>query len=260
MLFSPLCSGSSGNASYLEAGGARLLIDAGLPASRITALLEDIDVEANTLRGILVTHEHSDHVAGVGVLSRRYDLPVYATAGCWAQMRHMLGEIKPRNIRVIEPDQAFFIQELSVLPFSTPHDAAEPVGFLFEQNGRKVALMTDIGHVSSHMLERIAGSDLLLLESNHDVEMLRAGGYPYPLKMRILSASGHLSNEDAGLVLVKLYQSGLRNAIIGHLSRENNTPDLALLTVLSVLAQAGIEDMRVDVALHDRPCGIFDLP
>ncbi len=259
MLFSPLCSGSSGNASYLEAGGARLLIDAGLPASRITALLEDIDVEPKTLRGILVTHEHSDHVAGVGVLSRRFDLPIYATAGCWAHMRHTLGEIKPRNIRVIVPDQAFFMEELCILPFATPHDAAEPVGFVFEQNGHKLALMTDIGHVSSHMLESIAGADLLLLESNHDVEMLRAGGYPYPLKMRILSANGHLSNEDAGLVLVKLYQSGLRNAIIGHLSRENNHPDLALLTVLSVLAQAGIEDMRVDVALHDRPCGVFDL-
>lgn len=260
MIFSPLCSGSSGNASYLEAGATRLLIDAGLPASRITALLEDIDVEPRTLSGILVTHEHSDHTAGVGILSRRFDLPVYATAGCWAHMQRAVGEIKPRNIRVIEPDQAFFIHGLSVLPFPTPHDAAEPVGFLFEQDGRKIAYLTDIGHVSSHMLERITGADLLLLESNHDVEMLRAGSYPYPLKMRILSASGHLSNEDAGLVLARLYQSGLRNAIIGHLSRENNTPDLALLTVLSVLEEAGIEDMRVDVALHDRPCGIFELP
>ncbi len=259
MIFSPLCSGSSGNASYLEAGGARLLIDAGLPARRITALMDEIGREPRGLSGILVTHEHTDHIAGIGVLCRRYGLPVYATAGCWQRMRLNLGEIPPRSMRVIEADHDFFIQGLRILPFSTPHDAAAPVGYIFTEAGRKLALMTDVGHVSKHMLELCEGADLVLLEANHDVDMLRAGSYPYPLKMRILSARGHLCNEDAGLVLAKLYQSGLRCAILGHLSRENNTPELALLTVRSILQQAGAEDMRVDVALCDHPTGIFEL-
>lgn len=260
MLFSPLCSGSGGNASYLEAGAARLLIDAGLAASRVAALLEAVDATPKQLTAILVTHEHSDHTAGVGVLSRRYDLPVYATAGCWTSMRRAVGEIAPRNIRVIEADQPFMIRGLSVRPFSTPHDAADPVGYVFSHNGGSVALMTDVGHVSAHMLDCAAGADLVLLEANHDTDMLRAGNYPYPLKLRILSAQGHLSNEDAALVLARLYRGGLRNAIIGHLSNENNTPELALMTVLSVLQEAGIEDMRIDVALPDRPCGVFTLP
>ncbi|MDO4572916.1 MAG: MBL fold metallo-hydrolase [Clostridia bacterium] len=259
MLFSPLCSGSGGNASYAEAGGARLLIDAGLPARRVEALLREIGAAPEALDGILVTHEHSDHIAGVGVLSRRYDLPVYANAGCWAKMRPALGDIRPRNLRVVEPGREFFIRSLGILPFPTPHDAASPVGYALRAEGRRIALMTDIGHVSDGMLEAVAGVDLLLIEANHDVDMLRAGGYPYALKMRILSARGHLSNEDAGRVLARLYRTGLRSAILGHLSRDNNTPELALLTVQSVLEEAGIGDMALHMALRDRPCGLFEL-
>jgi len=260
MLFSPLCSGSSGNASYLAAGGVRLLVDAGVTAKRMESLLDMIDVSAKELDAILVTHEHSDHVSGVGVLSRRYDLPVYAAAECWEHMPASLGDIATKNKRVFEPDHDFYLQQLCVHPFSTPHDAAHAVGYSFFHDGKKLSIMTDIGHVSSGMLDEVAGSDLLLLEANHDVDMLKAGSYPYPLKMRILSSRGHLCNEDAGLVLQKLYDRGVKNAILGHLSQENNTPELALVTVQTVLESAGLLDnMFVTVADRYQPCGVFEL-
>lgn len=260
MLFSPLCSGSSGNASYLEAGGVRLLVDAGVSAKRMQDLLTMIDVSAKTLDAILVSHEHTDHIAGVGVLSRRYDLPVYAAAECWEHMPASLGAIPQKNKRVFEPDRDFYLRQLCVHPFSTPHDAAHAVGYSFHCAGKKLSIMTDIGHVSGGMLDAVADSDLLLLEANHDVEMLKAGSYPYPLKMRILSSRGHLCNEDAGLVLQKLYDRGVKNAILGHLSQENNTPELALVTVQTVLESAGLLDrMFVTVASRSEPCGVFEL-
>ena len=217
MLFSPLCSGSSGNASFVDAGGVRLLVDAGVPGRRMKELMDMIDVAPETLNAILVTHEHSDHVAGVGVLSRRYDLPVFAAAECWQSMPKSIGEIAPKNVRVFEPDRDFYLKQLCVHPFTTPHDSAHAVGYTFVHDGKKLSIMTDIGHVSNTMLDAVAFSDLILLEANHDVDMLKAGSYPYPLKMRILSSRGHLCNEDAGLVLQKLHARGVKNAILGHL-------------------------------------------
>ena len=260
MLFSPLCSGSSGNASYLEAGGVRLLVDAGVTAKRMKELMDLIDVSPETLNAILVTHEHTDHISGVGVLSRRYDIPVYAAAECWENMPASIGEIAPKNVRVFEPDREFYLGQLCVHPFTTPHDAAHAVGYAFVHGGKKLSIMTDIGHVSNTMLDAVAQSDLILLEANHDVDMLKAGSYPYPLKMRILSSRGHLCNEDAGLVLQKLHNRGVKNAILGHLSLENNTPELALITVQSVLEEAGLlESMFVTVADRFQPCGLFEL-
>ena len=260
MLFSPLCSGSSGNASFVDAGGVRLLVDAGVPGRRMKELMDMIDVAPETLNAILVTHEHSDHVAGVGVLSRRYDLPVFAAAECWQSMPKSIGEIAPKNVRVFEPDRDFYLKQLCVHPFTTPHDSAHAVGYTFVHDGKKLSIMTDIGHVSNRMIDAVANSDLILLEANHDVEMLKAGSYPYPLKMRILSSHGHLCNEDAGLVLQKLHDRGVKNAILGHLSEENNTPELALVTVQSVLEEAGLLDsMFVTVADRFRPCGLFEL-
>ena len=260
MLFSPLCSGSSGNASFVDAGGVRLLVDAGVPGRRMKELMDMIDVAPETLNAILVTHEHSDHVAGVGVLSRRYDLPVFAAAECWQSMPKSIGEIAPKNVRVFEPDRDFYLKQLCVHPFTTPHDSAHAVGYTFVHDGKKLSIMTDLGQVSNTMLDAVAFSDLILLEANHDVDMLKAGSYPYPLKMRILSSRGHLCNEDAGLVLQKLHARGVKNAILGHLSQENNTPELALVTVQSVLESAGLlESMFVTVADRFQPCGLFEL-
>lgn len=260
VIFCPLCSGSSGNAAYYDGGGVRLLIDAGISCRRITALLQDIGVDPGTLDAILVTHEHSDHIQGVRVVSDKYGVPVYAAPDCWIQMRMSGHFVPPARMRVFEPDAAFYLGNVRVLPFTTPHDSAHAVGFSLETGGKKVTLMTDIGCVTGHMLDVAAGSDLLLMESNHDVDMLKAGSYPYPLKQRILSKTGHLSNEDAGLAAVKLFGRGVRNVILGHLSQENNTKELALLTVESVLEDAGVlEAMHVVVAERDHPCGVYEL-
>lgn len=261
VVFCPLCSGSSGNAAYFEGGGIRLLIDAGLSCRRITALLGEIGVTPDTLDAILITHEHSDHIAGARVLSDKYGLPVYAAPDCWLAMRIAGHGVSAERMRVFEPDTEFYLGQVRVLPFTTPHDSAHAVGFSLFAEGKKVTVMTDIGCVTNHMLDVAAGSDLLLMESNHDVDMLKAGSYPYPLKQRILSRTGHLNNEDAGLAAVKLFGRGVRNIILGHLSQENNTKELALLTVESVLEDAGVLDaMHIIVAERDRPCGVYELP
>lgn len=260
MIFSPLASGSSGNASFLEADGLRILIDAGMTGKRMAELLHRIDIEPSTIDAILVTHEHTDHIAGVGVLSRRYGIPVYANAECFERILPLIGNLSARNMRVFEPDHAFFIRSVRVFPFSTPHDAVHSVGYTIEADHGKVSVMTDIGHVTSEMLDAVSGSDILVIEANHDVDMLRAGSYPYSLKQRILGARGHLSNEDCGKTLVKLHEHGVRNAILGHLSTENNTPELARVTVEDVLEDAGIrDDMFLSVANRFEPTGVFTI-
>lgn len=260
MLFCPLCSGSSGNASFLEAEGRRFLIDAGLTRKRIAALLESIGVPLHTIDAVFLTHEHVDHVAGAGVLARAHHIPVYAAADCFSALPPSVGEIPAACMRVFEPDREFFCGKVRVFPFSTPHDAAHAVGYSFMAEGRKVTVMTDVGHVDDRLLTQLSGSDLVLLEANHDVDMLLAGPYPYPLKQRILSRRGHLCNEDCGRALIALHERGVRNVILGHLSRENNTPELARVTIEAMLESAGIlSDMRVSVALRDRPLGMFEI-
>lgn len=260
MLFCPLCSGSSGNSTFVEAGDCRILIDAGVTAKRIEALLGAIGIAPESLTAILITHEHSDHIQGVRVLSRKYDLPVYAGADCWAAIKRTITDLPARNIRVFEPDQPFLLGDVSILPFSTPHDSAHAVGYTITHAGKKCSVMTDIGCVTQHMIDVVAESDILLIEANHDVDMLKAGSYPYALKQRILSSRGHLCNEDSGNALVKLFARGVHNVILGHLSKENNTRELALVTVESVLESAGIlEAMHVIVAERDRPCGVYEI-
>ena len=209
---------------------------------------------------MFITHEHVDHVAGAGVLARAHHIPVYAAADCFSALPPSVGEIPAACMRVFEPDREFFCGKVRVLPFSTPHDAAHAVGYSFMAEGRKVTVMTDVGHVDDRLLTQLSGSDLVLLEANHDVDMLLAGPYPYPLKQRILSRRGHLCNEDCGRALIALHERGVRNVILGHLSRENNTPELARVTIEAMLESAGIlSDMRVSVALRDRPLGLFEI-
>lgn len=260
MLFSPLASGSSGNSTFVEAGGLRILIDAGLSAKRLTELLDAIDIKAHTIDAILVTHEHSDHIAGIAVLSKRYCIPVYANRETFFAMREKRVSISPCNVRVVEPDVPFYLKGVEILPYATPHDSARSMGYTLTSNGGKCTVMTDIGHVSDHMLEVARDSDILLLEANHDVDMLKSGPYPFSLKRRILSKNGHLSNDDAGAALVKFFGFGVRNVILGHLSRENNTPELARVTVESILEENGVLDaMHVEVAKRDEPTGIYEI-
>ena len=255
----PLCSGSSGNSTYLETEDARILIDAGLSCKRISELLDSVGVRAADLTALFITHEHVDHIRGVEVLSRKYGIPVYANAGCWGKLITLCPKIPPAMVRVFESDMDFYLGKTRVFPFTTPHDAAASVGYVFTSAGHKAAVCTDIGHMDRRMLSLLAGADIQILEANHDVDMLMAGPYPYKLKKRILSMNGHLSNEDCGRALVELYATGVRSVILGHLSAENNFPPLAVETVKSVLEMAGITDMRIALAGRNEPTGIFEV-
>ncbi|NLG24753.1 MAG: MBL fold metallo-hydrolase [Clostridiales bacterium] len=258
--FCPMFSGSSGNALYVGSGEVHLLVDAGKPGSRVAAELAGVRVDARHLAGILITHEHNDHIAGAGILSRRYDLRIYASGRAWAAMEDRLGKIAPHNVCVFEPGEDFYIGHLSVTPFRTPHDAVDPVGFAFRAGGLKLAVATDIGCVRESWIEQVAGADIALLESNHDVGMLKAGRYPYELKRRILSSHGHLSNDDAACAAVELCRRGVRNIILGHLSGENNFPELAYQSAAQALAQAGFApgvDVGLSVALRERRSALF---
>ena len=248
-VFAPLFSGSSGNSLYVEMGGARVLVDAGLSGSRIAAEMEKAGFSMQGLDALLITHEHSDHIGGVGVLSRRYGLPIYATEGTWAEMEHRLGRLEADKRRIVRAGEDFYLGRMNVTAFSIPHDAAEPVGYAFRCDGRKAATATDIGHLREDWLSQVEGCDILLLEANHDVDMLKAGRYPYDLKKRILGRRGHLSNEEAGAAAVELYRRGVRHIILGHLSKENNFPELAWQTVACALNEAGITP-GVDIGLH----------
>lgn len=257
----PLFSGSSGNCILLEAGGQRVLIDAGLPGRSIETALNSVGVPPETVGAILVTHEHTDHVRGIGVLSRRYDLPVYANMGTWQGMEQEVGRISQKNVRVFETGREFYMKELLVQSFAIPHDANEPVGYSFHGDGRCVGVMTDVGCIYEELLDAVEESELLLIESNHDEEMLKVGPYPYPLKRRILGDKGHLSNVNCGKALTRLYTRGLRCAILGHLSKENNYERLALETVRMELREQDIPDeaFKLTVAHRDRVTGVFEL-
>lgn len=261
MRFCPLYSGSSGNALLVLADGAAILVDAGLPGRVVAEALAAAGVAPEQLSGILVTHEHSDHVKGVGILARRYRLPVYANAGTWRGMRPLIGEIPPAQMRVFETERDFYLGGVNVLPYKTPHDANESVGFVFQSGGSKLSILTDAGHVNERMLDAVSGSGLILIESNHDVEMLKAGRYPFPLKRRILGDEGHLSNDACGAALTALYGRGVRRAVLGHLSRENNFESLALETVRAALRASDVPDeaFALSVAHRDRVGEIYEV-
>ena len=263
LTFCPLFSGSSGNALFIGAGDTRILIDAGMPGKAIEGALREIGILPETLSGIAVTHEHSDHVKGVGIISRKYHVPVYANERTWNAMARAVGQIDPRNLRIVEDEEDFYIGDLALYPFSIPHDAADPVGYRVFYGGRSVAAATDMGYVKKSVLKTLAGTDVLLLESNHDPDLLMQNPhYSLYLKQRILGNHGHLSNADSAEALLALYETGVRQVLLGHLSGENNTPELALSTAVERLKRAGVrlnEEIGLGVAWRDRVSRKFEI-
>lgn len=261
MRFSPLYSGSSGNCSIVTIGKTNILVDAGMTGKAILSALETVGVDPCKLNAIVVTHEHSDHIKGVGVFSRKYDIPVYANEGTWKAMSPLIGDVSMHNIRTFVNGQNFYIGDADITPFNISHDAADPVGYSFCGGGARIVYMTDTGCVNEALRTIASGADLLFLEANHDVDMLKRGPYPYPLKKRILSEKGHLSNVAAGEFLKKLFPTGVRRVILAHLSRENNTEQIAYSTVRQALVDDGIPEKEffLTVAHRERVTGIFDL-
>ena len=204
----PLFSGSSGNSVYMACGGVKLLVDAGMSAARVEANLREIGVDIRNIDAILVTHEHIDHVRGLGVLCRRYGMPVYANEGTWQGILQRETGIPQKCMRTFYTGEDFYIGALNVHPFPIPHDAADPVGFAFDCQGLRCGVATDIGHISETWMRAVSGCQALVLEANHDVDMVRRGPYPQRLKQRILGQRGHLNNEDCARALCELAESG----------------------------------------------------
>ncbi len=261
MFVCPLVSGSSGNATYVAAGKTRILIDCGKSGRLIESCLRQIGVEPSSLTHLLTTHAHTDHTQGLGVLSRKYDLPIYASLGTWDEMRQKrtLGTVAPKNVKIFQTNAAAKTLDLGDLQatfFSTPHDACDSVGYLVSDGRATFGLATDVGCVSATLRENLIGANVVLLEANHDVETLQKGPYPFVLKRRILGERGHLSNDAAGEFAIELIRGGAERVFLGHLSRENNTPELAYRTVERVLRDAGIEprkDCEVYMTRRDEP-------
>lgn len=248
--FRTLVSGSSGNAVLLSYNRVNLLIDCGVSGKQITSSLSAMDIAPADISYILVTHEHIDHTKGVGILSRRYNIPVVASDGTWRNME--IGKIAPDNRISFSDYSQMDIGGIGVTPFEIPHDAAMPTGYRFDIGSQSFAVATDMGHITDSTKKVLAGCDYVVLEANYDEMMLEHGRYPYPLKRRIGSRKGHLCNDDAGVFSKFLVENNTKHIILGHLSNENNSPEKAFETVARELEFA---DMKVgsDILLSIAP-------
>lgn len=237
--FSVLASGSTGNAFYVGTDKHSLLVDAGLSGKQLELLFKDISKEIKHLSGILVTHEHSDHIKGLGVLARKYKLPIYANEKTWQAMERNIGEIPTEQKFIFQMGSVKTFGNIDVESFGVSHDAAEPMFYAFHHEGKKVVLITDTGYVSDRMKGTIENADAYVFESNHDVSMLQMGHYPWSIKRRILSDVGHVSNEDAALAMSDVIGDRTKRIYLAHLSKDNNLKDLARMSVKQTLESKG---------------------
>ncbi|WP_084155935.1 MBL fold metallo-hydrolase [Halomonas halocynthiae] len=233
LFFASLGSGSQGNATLVSDGITRVLVDCGFTLKETEQRLARLGVSACQLDAILVTHEHGDHIGGVGPLARRYKLPVYLTPGTWRAGK--LGRIAPQQLFWITPQQRFALVSLTIDPITVPHDAREPVQFCFSTDACRLGLLTDLGHASAHVISAFRGCDALLLECNHDTQLLQEGPYPASLKRRVGGRWGHLANRQAAQLLQQLGLDRLQHIVCSHLSEQNNRPELVLESLCPLL-------------------------
>ncbi|QAY67525.1 MBL fold metallo-hydrolase [Paenibacillus protaetiae] len=255
--FTVLASGSTGNATIIHNGDKMIMVDAGLSVKKLEELMLERGVRGHQLDALFVTHEHSDHIKGLGAFARKHDLQVFANEATWGAMERHVGKIAPEKRVVMQTGEAVLIGSMEVQSYPISHDAAEPVGYTFTEYGEKLALATDLGYMSDKVKKHIIDSDVLVLESNHDTEMLRMGRYPWNIKRRILSDVGHLSNVAAGEALCELLTDRTKRVYLAHLSLDHNMMDLAMMTVQSVLEDRGLffkkDEFPLRPTYHDRP-------
>lgn len=247
-----IASGSSGNSILVGSDNTTLLVDVGISKKRITEGLKNADVDFSDIDGILITHEHIDHVKSLGVISRSYNIPIYATEETNRQLTYMkkqLGDFDFDLLTNIEVDKSFTIGDIEITPHAIWHDAADPVCYSFINNGKKASIATDMGDFDDYIVNCLKDSDAMLIEANHDVKMLEVGPYPYQLKMRILGKRGHLSNELSGKLIRQLLNDHIHCIMLGHLSDKNNYPDIAYLTVKQELMGNGFTDDMNELGL-----------
>jgi len=249
-----LASGSRGNCALVASARTRILVDAGISCRETFKRMKLAGEDPQALSAILITHEHSDHVYGLATLAKKLSIPIFMTApthAAWARaMRNVNGE-RPRLERLerFESGHRFQIGDIEVKPFTIPHDAADPVGFTFRIEGSKVSLVTDLGYLSANVLDHLRKSDVLIMESNHDVEMLRGGSYPWSVKQRVASNVGHLSNEKLAHFFAGDYDNSAAFVVLAHLSEQNNHPEIARREAERALGlRGGLFQNRVQVA------------
>lgn len=245
-----IASGSSGNCIYVGSDDTHLLVDTGISKKKIEEGLKDLEIKGEELSGILVTHEHADHIQGLGVFCRKYEIPIYATKGTLQGIKacKSLGKMPDGLYHEIQADEEFALGDIRIHPFSISHDANEPTGYRFQNGEKRIAVATDLGKYDDYIVNNLKNLDALLLEANHDVHMLEVGPYPYPLKQRVLGDRGHLSNELSGRLLCDILHNHLKKVFLGHLSKENNYEKLAYETV------------KLEITLGDNPYKGEEIP
>lgn len=249
-----LGSGSEGNSTLVYTDSTALLVDAGFSCRRTETLLNKVGFDPARLDALLITHEHGDHMRGADVFSRKYSLPVYLTEGTSAASSRFLNKKTAKEI--IRPEETFNVGDMEIDPFSVPHDASEPVAFLISANGRRALVLTDIGSVTVRAVEKMRMANLALVESNHDTELLKIGPYPWPLKQRISGKYGHLSNDECAQLISSTGENGLCTVIFGHISKQNNNPDLVRITAENLFDGGRV---KFAIASQDDPTQVFEV-
>ena len=255
--YATLLSGSSGNVSYIENETDAVLLDGGISFKQLSLLSDGLGISLHKVRGILLTHEHSDHSKGVGVIARKLKVPIFATAGTWAKIRPRAGKLPEEHIRTLKAGDSFPLASLDIETFSLSHDAVDPCGYIVGSGERKVAFVTDTGVVEDELCYRLRECAGLVLEANHDVDMLKTGPYPYYLKKRILSEQGHLSNRDCRDLLLQVLGERTRAVTLAHLSAENNRPSIARTCIEEALTHR--QDITLCVAPRFETTGWIEL-
>ncbi len=252
-----LASGSLGNSVYVESGNTAILVDAGLSCKEISRRLSSVGASIKQISALLVSHEHSDHIKGVGAVARSLGIPIYVNLRTMEALSQVLKGSE--GIEHFETGKGFVLGNFYIHPFSVPHDAADPVQFYITDGHSKVGIVTDLGYVTKLVMESIKGAGLVILEANHDTEMLMNGPYPWELKRRIMGKFGHLSNAESAEAISTLAGEGLEKVILAHLSRENNTPELAIETTRRYLLKNKISQFELSVADQYRPSRAFNI-
>ena len=259
MKVSILGSGSGGNSIFVESSGVKLLVDAGFSCKKIEEKLNAIDEGLSGIDALLITHEHTDHIQGAGIISRKFDIPIYITPESYSAGESKLGKISDKNLKIITADNFFLKDAVKIHTFDVMHDAERTVGYRIEDEcGKRMAISTDIGYVSNIVRENFKDVDIMVIESNYDYNMLMTCNYPWELKARVKSRNGHLSNNEAAKFIKEMYTERLRKVYLAHISKDSNNYELARRTVGEELFNNKIK-LDFEVALQDKVTGIFKL-
>lgn len=261
-IFSSLYSGSTGNCLLIQSNESNILIDAGVSQKKIINALASFNLSLENIDAIVVTHEHSDHISSIGSISKKYNIPVYANIETLNSMGVQKEKITDENKRIFVPNKKFKIKDIEIQGFKIPHDAANPCGFNFYHDDKKMTVATDIGHMDNELLSYLKESSFILLEANYDPDILKYSRYPFLLKQRISGPEGHLSNETSAKTISTLAKKyGLKSAMLGHLSKENNFPELAFKTVSDELHNNNLtsDDFHLSVASRDLPSKLINI-